>query len=380
MRFRIALVGFDAMARNVCPLAQGILEYERAESDFCFTCCFTEGRKALSYLEHSDCHGALVRLTDPQMVVKAKRVQIPLVNVSSRLEVRDIPTVCSDDEAVGVFAAKHLSSVGLRRFAFIGVKSASYSARRFAGFIQASGIRESDCYFLEVKDTLASPVEMDAIKDWLSGMEYPTGIFACTDTLAHDITSAARMLSLRVPDDLSVIGADGGVEFCESHSPALSGVDRDEREIGYQAMRLLLEMLRTRKAGNQKILIPPKGVTRRASTETYGADDPCLRRVIRFIQDHYAEGINVSDLVNLVPFSRILLERRFKKELNLTPYDFIQKVRVDAAIKRLRDDPDLSLAGLAKCCGFRDRDRLNLVFRRVTGLSPQHFRNPTEDR
>ena len=58
----------------------------------------------------------------------------------------------------------------------------------------------------------------------------PTAIFAASDVMAAGVLKAAAHRGLTVPDDLSVVGFDGGM-FAQMLSPALTSVQRPMGDI-----------------------------------------------------------------------------------------------------------------------------------------------------
>ena len=70
----------------------------------------------------------------------------------------------------------------------------------------------------------------------------PTAIFAANDMSAIATMDVAQSLGLSVPDDLSVIGFDNILESALA-SPSLTTIDQSIQEMGYEATRLLVELI-----------------------------------------------------------------------------------------------------------------------------------------
>ncbi|QDU75770.1 HTH-type transcriptional regulator CdhR [Bremerella volcania] len=62
-----------------------------------------------------------------------------------------------------------------------------------------------------------------------------------------------------------------------------------------------------------------------------------------------------------------------KKVFDLTPGQFIAKVRIDAATRLLRET-NLSVSEIAHQCGFYDHSAFTRAFRKATGTTPRSFR------
>lgn len=62
-----------------------------------------------------------------------------------------------------------------------------------------------------------------------------------------------------------------------------------------------------------------------------------------------------------------------KKVFDLTPGQFIAKIRIDAATRLLRET-GLSVSEIAHQCGFYDHSAFTRAFRKATGTTPRSFR------
>lgn len=67
------------------------------------------------------------------------------------------------------------------------------------------------------------------------------------------------------------------------------------------------------------------------------------------------------------------LSRMTKRIFDLTPGQFITKIRIAAATRLLRES-DLSVADIAHRCGFYDHSAFTRKFRSATGMTPTNFR------
>jgi transcriptional regulator GlxA family with amidase domain len=67
------------------------------------------------------------------------------------------------------------------------------------------------------------------------------------------------------------------------------------------------------------------------------------------------------------------LVRYFHEETGVTPHEFIQRVRLDAA-RMLLEGSDRALKAIAYECGFGSSDRMRLVFSDRLGVTPTQYR------
>ncbi len=103
-------------------------------------------------------------------------------------------------------------------------------------------------------------------------------------------------------------------------------------------------------------------------------DDEEVRRAQDYIERHYQGRITVDELAAIVTVGRRNLERRFKKATANTVIEYIQRVRIEAAKKSLETGRK-TINELMYEVGYSDTKAFRTTFRRITGLSPQGYRN-----
>ena len=91
--------------------------------------------------------------------------------------------------------------------------------------------------------------------------------------------------------------------------------------------------------------------------ETVPANSHILR-VLEYIQNHFAEQINVETLMQIANMSRPTLHRHFKSITKMTPLEYIIKCRVNAA-EILLSQGQLTRTEVAQKCGFFDTSHMN---------------------
>ena len=144
----------------------------------------------------------------------------------------------------GVTAAEHLLSLGHRRIGHAGgPHSVDFSHARLAGY--SSALRKAG---IGLDETLISHCAFayDAARqvaaELLDRSDRPTAIFAASDEIALGIMEEARRRSIRIPEDLSVVGFDD--TFVASRAgPPLTTVAQPLFEIGRVATRTLAQMI-----------------------------------------------------------------------------------------------------------------------------------------
>jgi DNA-binding LacI/PurR family transcriptional regulator len=157
-----------------------------------------------------------------------------------------LPNVVIDDVRGGEVATSHLIELGHRRIGFLGDKppdpfrfaSSRDRTRGYEHALAHAGIELRPEYVRE--GTQSHHIARSTAIDLLRLPQRPTAIFAASDTQALGVLEAARILGIRVPEDLSVVGFDD-VEIA-AHI-GLTTVRQPLFESGRRGAELLLQML-----------------------------------------------------------------------------------------------------------------------------------------
>ena len=98
-----------------------------------------------------------------------------------------------------------------------------------------------------------------------------------------------------------------------------------------------------------------------------------LGRVKERLEEEFRGELRMRDLACEAGVHPVHLARVFRAREKQTPGDYLQRVRVRAACRLLRE-PEWPLAAIAAECGFADQSHLTRVFQKVVGSSPARFR------
>ncbi|UTW13834.1 GlxA family transcriptional regulator [Marinobacterium rhizophilum] len=98
-----------------------------------------------------------------------------------------------------------------------------------------------------------------------------------------------------------------------------------------------------------------------------------LRRAVEGIRQAPARRFTLESLAERAAVSPRHLSRLFRRELDLSPGDFIERVRIERA-QRALEEGDGSLSAIAERCGFGSPDRMRCIFIKRLGINPSEYR------
>ncbi len=103
-------------------------------------------------------------------------------------------------------------------------------------------------------------------------------------------------------------------------------------------------------------------------------DDEPIKKAQEFIEHNFDEKITVEQLASMFALGRRNMERRFKKATSNTVMEYIQRVKVEAAIKNLETGWH-NVYDVMYTVGYSDPKAFRNTFKKFTGLSPIDYRN-----
>ena len=98
-----------------------------------------------------------------------------------------------------------------------------------------------------------------------------------------------------------------------------------------------------------------------------------LRVMKLFLDSHYADELSVAEVARHFGWHPASLSRAFRRETGSTLVDYVNAVRVQKSCNLLKrtQTPVLEIAFFV---GYHSLSHFNLIFRRLTGLSPRDYR------
>lgn len=350
-------------------ILDGISRYAHQKSNWRISFFDRERKELADLVETWEGDGIICTAVEPRFVEAAAGRTIPMVNVTGRLADSAFINVIGDDRSTGIEAAKFLLGRGFKSFAFVRRRDQSlFSLERGRGFSQEIAAAGFPCEMIVLG---ASGDE--ELAQAISQLPRPLAIAGAGDRQASMVIEACWKLGLHVPEEVAVLGIGNYEQLCELSSPTLSSVDVNMELRGYEAARILDEILEGAERPEASVLIPPAHVVERNSSDVYAFEDKDVVAALRFIRDHAAVTIKVRDVVAATSISRRSLEGRFNKLIGRTLHDEIWQAHFDLA-GRLLSSSDLSLQEVAQRSGFRTASALVNLFRQRFSVTPKEYR------
>lgn len=315
----------------------------------------------------------------PNLIRYIRKAPQPKVDVVIRRPDIKIPRVVSDNDLIGRMAAQHFLERGARHFAWFSFDFFNVESLRFNGYQQALAKHGFECHKLiwseghRPKDNSTWREMRTWMKCELDKLPQPLAVFAFNDYDAAWLIDMGVFYNISVPEQVAVLGVDNIEMVCECLPVQLSSIQRDMERIGYEAAALLDRMLDGEVAPDRPILIPPKGIITRQSTDYFAVNQPNLRRAFLFIREHIHESIGNSEIASAAGLSRRSLEKLFKGELGRSVHEEIMRQRMHRVCELLAES-DHPIGRIAELTGFCHAPLLNNAFRKMAGLSPMKYR------
>lgn len=370
--------------RRVC---HGIFHYARPHRPWLFANLHSyDGGK---WPRHVKAAGLISMRCPDDCVFDARRHGVPAVGVgtwSPEYKSQGLAYVNVDPKQMGEMAVEHFLDRGFQHFGMIDCGITDLDQRphlvhRGKYFVAALRRRKLHCEVFDPKREYAPSGEplpamtdvVERVRQWLAGLVKPVAVFCVDDFVGLWVCGVCWGSGIHVPEEVAVLGADDDEMFCSMSYPHLSSIRVPAEQIGFEAARMLDIMLTKKTPRKHRILLPPMGVITRQSTDVMAIEDLYVTKAIRYIREHAHEGLFVRNVIAEVKLSRRPLERRFQKAIGRSPFAEIRRVQIEM-IKTLLSQTDKTLETMAPECGFKTVTRMNMAFKKATGMPPGAYR------
>lgn len=105
---------------------------------------------------------------------------------------------------------------------------------------------------------------------------------------------------------------------------------------------------------------------------SFADQNTLLRHIVMFIRDNLSEKLTMKDLLNEACMSKTSFYRYFKRELGISPNEFVLKERIKKA-KELLKDPTIQVNQVGYQSGFDDCNYFIRAFKKIEGITPKQY-------
>lgn len=184
--------------------------------------------------------------------------------VMMRIDAKDrdrVSYVIDDDDCGGCLATKHLLDLGHRRIGYLSRSAEGtgelFEEERWRGFQQA----HADLGISPGPRLLADGM---GSRKFLSKLQGLTGLFCMNDRLALQVLNYQKAWGIEIPGDLSVVGYD---DMEAADLLGLTTVHQPMREIGAEAVKLLLAQVESPVRAPESAILVPRLVVRQSTAK-----------------------------------------------------------------------------------------------------------------
>jgi len=366
---------------TVRGLYKGILEYAQDFPQFTFRHTGPNDLHGAMQLKSWKGDGAIASLNSEAALKIADALECPVINISGALAKTRHPRVTKDHYEVGRAAAEHLSSTGVVNFGYIGIKNRWYSERKrdgFQDFLRRSGYSIHQNFVDKISNLKDEEKAFLSLQKWFDSLPFPIGILLDTDALYGLVSDLCKERKLSIPNEVPIVGVNNFSAICLTRIPTLTSIENGDTRYGYTALEMLHKLMVSPDANvPEEIIVQGHQLYARDSTDITFVENPKLNEAIKFIRSNLSTSFSMDDVMSMADCSRRWLENAFKTNLNTTPANFIQSLRIKKAKQLVMDYPKMDAHEVARNCGFSSKRHMDDVFRKVekANLEDFHRRN-----
>jgi len=105
----------------------------------------------------------------------------------------------------------------------------------------------------------------------------------------------------------------------------------------------------------------------------WDSDQEKIRQSMDYIKKNYSRNISVVELAELVSLTQKRFYYIFKKQEGVSPKQYLTEYRMNKS-KELLAKENVNISEIASMVGYEDAFNFSRIFKKYTGLAPNHFR------
>ncbi|MBL4764245.1 MAG: LacI family DNA-binding transcriptional regulator [Colwellia sp.] len=193
----------------------------------------------------------------PEFVKRITELDVKVVRIMSGDTAPDelSPCVMVNDREAAQTITQHLIDLGHQKIAFIAGEAEHMSTiERYKGYrraLKANEIEFNKNLVIEGEYSFESGVQgaKQLMAEEVSLDERPSAIFSCNDEIAAGALFAARLMDIKIPEQLSIAGFENS-PFSRQTWPKLTTADQPNKQIAKDAANLLISQVRKQQNTN----------------------------------------------------------------------------------------------------------------------------------
>lgn len=200
-----------------------------------------------------------------QTFMRLEKRGIPFVICNRYIDGLDVPYVGSNNHYGAYIATKHLIGQGCTRLSYFSQRKYSSAIERYHGFETA--LMESG-QKTERGTVILGNYEEDMLKEKIREVfeqeQFPDGVLCFDDTMATVLYAILQEKGLQPGKDVKIVGYDNS-NVCNILSVPLSSVSTRAKEMGKEAIMLLMGLVDGSRGGADFKLVNPRLIIRKSS-------------------------------------------------------------------------------------------------------------------
>ena len=369
-----------AWGRQAC---EGICAFAQERRDWSLSMLEPDDFKSPSALARFD--GFIARVPNAQVATALRQTRRPVADLTREAVSKGLflHTARQDNAAIGKLAARHFIEHRFTNFAFCGYAERRFSNERRQAFCRYLALNrftaesyDSPPTAVQDYDTatasheaFASAPDVKRLMRWLRKLPKPVAVFCANDYRGRQVIEACADAGIGVPGEVAVLGTDNDTLVCNFVTPTISSIDPDVMSLGRAAAESVSRARDGNDAPSKPVMIPPRELVVRASTETFPVDPPWLSDALVFIRRNVNRRLSAADVYSAVGRSHPRVDAAFRNKLGTTVQSEIRRVAL-AEAERLLATTKMPVADVAKLTGFSSPQYFCNVFTATFGKPP----------
>lgn len=307
-------------------------------------------------------------------IPELEKMNIPVVQVTSVEQYKNIPQVIGNYDSDANMAAAYFSSKGFKNMAFFGIDGLIWSNDRQSSFQESATKLGVGFYSFLLKGNEADVLScnFDKLIIWLSQLPKPIGILCCNDDFGKILINSCSLAKINVPHEVAILGIDNDELICNICYPNLSSIARNHQKAASTICSILDDMMNGIQPKEHVIITEALEIIERNSIDTVATSDRDVSEAIAYISRNLHLPIDVNAVAASGNLSVKALNRKFKLATLNTIYEEIQLRKLTRFKQLLLANK--SIKELAFELAFQDSSHVSRWFSNLEGSTPTEWK------